>query len=66
MTCQKGYLRGFVNYGMDCAGVLNTDNMSILGLTIDYGPYGYMDRYTSSHPPLLYSTCHWPVTEKDK
>lgn len=24
-------------------GVLNTDNMSILGLTIDYGPYGFMD-----------------------
>jgi len=22
-----------------CHGVLNTDNMSILGLTIDYGPY---------------------------
>jgi uncharacterized protein YdiU (UPF0061 family) len=27
-----------------CHGVLNTDNMSILGLTIDYGPYGFMDR----------------------
>lgn len=26
-------------------GVLNTDNMSILGLTIDYGPYGFMDAY---------------------
>lgn len=26
------------------AGVLNTDNMSILGLTIDYGPYGFLDR----------------------
>lgn len=25
--------------------VLNTDNMSILGLTIDYGPYAFMDRY---------------------
>jgi hypothetical protein len=25
------------------AGVLNTDNMSILGVTIDYGPYGFMD-----------------------
>ncbi len=24
-----------------CHGVLNTDNMSILGLTIDYGPYGW-------------------------
>ncbi|ESO86801.1 hypothetical protein LOTGIDRAFT_128503 [Lottia gigantea] len=28
-----------------CHGVLNTDNMSIVGLTIDYGPYGFMDRY---------------------
>lgn len=28
-----------------CHGVLNTDNMSILGLTLDYGPFGFMDRY---------------------
>ncbi len=26
-------------------GVMNTDNMSILGLTIDYGPYGWLDNY---------------------
>lgn len=26
-------------------GVMNTDNMSILGLTIDYGPYGFLDDY---------------------
>jgi uncharacterized protein YdiU (UPF0061 family) len=26
-------------------GVLNTDNMSILGLTIDYGPYGWLEDY---------------------
>jgi uncharacterized protein YdiU (UPF0061 family) len=26
-------------------GVMNTDNMSILGLTIDYGPYGFLDGY---------------------
>jgi uncharacterized protein YdiU (UPF0061 family) len=26
-------------------GVMNTDNMSILGLTIDYGPFGFMDEY---------------------
>ena len=26
-------------------GVMNTDNMSILGLAIDYGPYGFMDAY---------------------
>ena len=26
-------------------GVMNTDNMSILGLTLDYGPYGFIDAY---------------------
>src|SRR6202008_4590999 len=26
-------------------GVMNTDNMSILGLTIDYGPYGWIDDF---------------------
>lgn len=31
-------------YGF-CHGVLNTDNMSVLGLTIDYGPYGWMDYF---------------------
>lgn len=25
--------------------VLNTDNMSIVGVTIDYGPFGFMDKY---------------------
>jgi uncharacterized protein YdiU (UPF0061 family) len=29
-------------------GVLNSDNMSILGLTIDYGPYGFLDTYQSA------------------
>ncbi|KAI2653463.1 Protein adenylyltransferase SelO-1, mitochondrial [Labeo rohita] len=28
-----------------CHGVLNTDNMSILGVTLDYGPFGFMDRF---------------------
>jgi len=28
-------------------GVMNTDNMSILGLSIDYGPYGFLDTFTS-------------------
>lgn len=28
-----------------CHGVLNTDNTSILGLTIDYGPYGFIDAF---------------------
>ena len=26
-------------------GVMNTDNMSILGLTIDYGPYGWIEPF---------------------
>jgi uncharacterized protein YdiU (UPF0061 family) len=30
-------------------GVMNTDNMSILGLTIDYGPFGFMDAYNPLH-----------------
>jgi len=30
-------------------GVLNTDNISISGLTIDYGPYAFMDIYSSNH-----------------
>lgn len=28
-----------------CHGVMNTDNMSILGITLDYGPFGFMDDY---------------------
>lgn len=32
-----------------CHGVLNTDNMSILGLTLDYGPYGFMDAFQADH-----------------
>ncbi len=30
-------------------GVLNTDNMSILGQTLDYGPYGFMEAYDPTH-----------------
>jgi hypothetical protein len=32
-------------------GVMNTDNMSIIGLTLDYGPYGFMDRYNPDWCP---------------
>ena len=28
-----------------CHGVLNTDNMSMLGLTLDYGPYAFMEHF---------------------
>ena len=32
-----------------CHGVMNTDNMSILGLTIDYGPFGFLDVFDPGH-----------------
>jgi uncharacterized protein YdiU (UPF0061 family) len=32
-------------------GVMNTDNMSILGLTIDYGPYGWLENYDPTWTP---------------
>ena len=41
-----GWMRvGFVH------GVMNTDNMSILGLTIDYGPYGWTDNFDLDWTP---------------
>ena len=45
-TMIAGWMRvGFVH------GVMNTDNMSILGLTIDYGPYGWIDDYDPDWTP---------------
>lgn len=32
-------------------GVMNTDNMSVLGLTIDYGPYGWIENYDPNWTP---------------
>ncbi len=32
-----------------CHGVMNTDNMSILGLTIDYGPFQFLDGFNPDH-----------------
>ncbi len=32
-----------------CHGVMNTDNMSILGLTIDYGPFQFLDAFDPRH-----------------
>ncbi len=32
-----------------CHGVMNTDNMSMLGLTLDYGPFGFMDAFDPGH-----------------
>ncbi|MBU4538823.1 MAG: YdiU family protein [Weeksellaceae bacterium] len=39
------YRVGFVH------GVMNTDNMSVLGLTIDYGPFSFLDEYSLSFTP---------------
>ncbi len=32
-------------------GVMNTDNMSVLGLTLDYGPYGWLEAFDPSWTP---------------
>jgi uncharacterized protein YdiU (UPF0061 family) len=32
-----------------CHGVLNTDNTSLLGLTLDYGPFGFLDQFQVDH-----------------
>ena len=41
-----GWMRvGFVH------GVMNTDNLSVLGLTIDYGPYGWIDNFDEDWTP---------------
>lgn len=35
-------------YGF-CHGVMNTDNMSILGITFDFGPYAFLDEYDADY-----------------
>jgi uncharacterized protein YdiU (UPF0061 family) len=55
------FLQEVVNRSMDMVihwqrvgfvhGVMNTDNMSILGLTIDYGPYGWLEDYDPQWTP---------------
>jgi len=32
-----------------CHGVMNTDNFSVLGLTLDYGPFGFIDGFDAHH-----------------
>lgn len=39
-------------------GVMNTDNMSILGLTIDYGPYGWLEDYDLGWTPNTTDSAH--------
>ncbi len=40
------------------AGVLNTDNMSIVGATLDYGPYGFMNRQVPCSNPCCLPRQH--------
>jgi uncharacterized protein YdiU (UPF0061 family) len=39
-------------------GVMNTDNMSVLGLTIDYGPYGWLEDYNPNWTPNTTDRAH--------
>ncbi len=39
-------------------GVMNTDNLSILGLTIDYGPYGWLEGYDDNWTPNTTDSQH--------
>jgi len=39
-------------------GVMNTDNMSIHGLTIDYGPYGWLEDYNPGWTPNTTDSSH--------
>jgi uncharacterized protein YdiU (UPF0061 family) len=32
-----------------CHGVMNTDNMAVLGFTLDYGPFGFLDAFDPEH-----------------
>lgn len=46
----KGMLLDWQRVGF-VHGVMNTDNLSILGLTIDYGPYGWLEDYNPDWTP---------------
>lgn len=41
-------IAGWMSVGF-CHGVMNTDNMSITGLTIDYGPFGFLEAFNPNH-----------------
>jgi hypothetical protein len=46
-------------------GVMNTDNMSILGLTLDYGPFGFMEAFeptTSATTPTSKAATPTPTS----
>lgn len=48
ITRQAGLIAAWQSVGF-CHGVLNTDNCAILGLTLDLGPYGFMERFRVHH-----------------
>ncbi len=43
VTIAKWQAFGFIH------GVMNTDNMSVTGLTLDYGPYGFFETFDRDH-----------------
>ena len=43
-----GMIAHWQAYGF-CHGVMNTDNMSILGITFDFGPYAFLDDFDARH-----------------
>jgi len=43
-----GLIAKWQAYGF-CHGVMNSDNMSILGITFDYGPYAFLDDFDANH-----------------
>lgn len=49
-TCTAELMAHWMRVGF-VHGVMNTDNMSILGLTIDYGPYGWLEGYDPNWTP---------------
>ena len=49
IAARTGYLIAHWQSLGFCHGVMNTDNMSLLGLTIDYGPFGFLDQYDEDH-----------------
>jgi len=34
-----------------CNGVLNTDNTSIMGLSVDFGPFAFLDQFDPDYTP---------------
>ena len=48
---------GSVSFGYGLIGVLNTDNMSIIGVTIDYCPFGFVE-YFHDEFVANYSDCN--------